>query len=319
MMSEKEALIRAHELVKPHIHRTPVLTSRLLNEMTSAELYFKCDNLQKGGAYKIRGATHAVLNLTHEEKEKGICTHSSGNFAQAISIAARAAGIKAYIVMPESTPAVKVAATKGYGAEVIMCPSTLEDRIATIKKVKDRTGATQIHSSNDMDVILGQSTMTKELIEQVDVTLDYINVPMGGGGVSAGACMAAHYFSPDTRVVGAEPTSSDDAFRSLRDGVIHPAIPNTVCDGLRTQLGDNNFPIIQKLMKEIILVDDTVTIKAMKIIWERMKVIVEPSSAITFAIVLDNPDYFRDKKVGLIITGGNVNLDNLPWTDNKEK
>ena len=313
MKPDRKALISAHELVKPHIHRTPVLTSRLLDEMTGAELYFKCDNLQKGGAYKIRGATHAVLNLTDEQRQRGICTHSSGNFAQAISIAARAVGAKAYIVMPESTPDVKIAATKGYGAEVIMCPSTLEDRIATIKKVKGRTGATQIHSSNDMDVIIGQSTMTKELIEQVEDTLDYVLVPMGGGGVSAGACLAVHHFSPDTEVIGAEPATSDDAFRSLRDGVIHPAIPNTICDGLRTQLGDVNFPIIQEMMKEIILVDDQVTIRAMKTIWERMKVIVEPSSAITLAVVLDNPEYFKGKKVGLIITGGNVNLDDLPW------
>jgi len=313
MMPSKEDLIRAHELVKPHIHETPVLTSRLLDEMTGAQLYFKCDNLQKGGAYKIRGATNAVLNLTEEERQKGICTHSSGNFAQAISIAARAVGVPAYIVMPKSTPAVKVAATKGYGAEVIMCESTLEDRIATIEKVKARTHATQIHSSNDIDVIVGQSTMTKELIEQVDEQLDYIIVPMGGGGVSSGACLATKYFSQGTEVVGAEPSSSDDAFRSLRDGVIHPAIPNTICDGLRTQLGDVNFPIIQELMKEIVLVDDDITIHAMKTIWERMKVIVEPSSAITLAIVLDNPEKFKGKKIGLIITGGNVNLDDLPW------
>ena len=312
-MPEKAALEKAHDLVKPHIHETPVLTSRLLNEMTGAQLYLKCDNLQKGGAYKIRGATNAVLNLSQEKIDKGICTHSSGNFAQAIAIAAKAVGTKAYIVMPESTPAVKIAATKGYGAEVIMCPSTLEDREATIEKVKERTGATQIHSSNDIDVIIGQSTMTKELIEQIDDTLDYVIVPMGGGGVSSGACLAAKYFSPNTEVVGAEPSTSDDAYRSLRDGVIHPAIPDTICDGLRTQLGSNNFPIIQKLMKEIILVDDEVTIKAMKTIWERMKVIVEPSSAVTLGAVFTQPEKFAGKKVGLIITGGNVNLDDLPW------
>ncbi len=313
MIPNKEALIKAHDLVKPHIHETPVLTSRLMNEIAGAELYFKCDNLQKGGAYKIRGATNAVLNLSEEKVQRGICTHSSGNFAQAVAIAAQAVGTKAYIVMPESTPAVKIAATRGYGAEVIMCPSTLEDREATIEKVKERTGATQIHSSNDIDVILGQSTMTKELIDQVDDTLDYIIVPMGGGGVSSGACMAAHYFSTGTEVVGAEPSTSDDAYRSLRDGVIHPAIPNTICDGLRTQLGTNNFPILRQLMKEIILVDDAVTIQAMKTIWERMKVIVEPSSAVTLGAVLTQPEKFTGKKVGLIITGGNVNLDDLPW------
>lgn len=261
---------------------------------------------------------NAVLNLTEEQRQRGICTHSSGNFAQAISIAAKIVGTDAYIVMPESTPAVKVAATKGYGAEVIMCPSTLEDRMSTIKEVKKRTGATQVHSSNELDVIIGQSTMTKELIEQVKEPLDYVIVPMGGGGVSAGACLAALHFSPGTQVVGAEPSTSDDAYRSLRDGVIHPAIPNTICDGLRTQLGDINFPIIRDLIEEIILVDDEVTINAMKTVWERMKIIIEPSSAITLGAVMTQPEKFKGKKVGLIITGGNVNLDDLPWMDKSE-
>jgi len=276
MIPDKAALTKAHDLIKPHIHETPVLTSRLIDEISGCKVYFKCDNLQRGGSYKIRGATHAVLNLPEDQLKKGVVTHSSGNFAQALTLAAKAAGVDAYIVMPESTPAVKVAATKGYGAEVIMCPSTLEDRMATTEKVKARTSATQVHSSNDLNVILGQSTMTKELIEQVDEELDYIIVPMGGGGVSAGGCLAAKYFSPNTKVVGAEPLTSDDAYRSLRDGVIHPAIPNTICDGLRTQLGDQNFPIIQELIEEIVLVDDDVTIQSMKTIWERMKVVVEP-------------------------------------------
>ncbi len=314
MIPPKVALDDAMERVRPLIHRTPVMTSTMINEICGCQLYLKCDNFQKGGAYKIRGATNAVLQLSEDQKTKGVATHSSGNFAQALSLAARSLNIKAYIVMPENAPKVKIAAVRQYGGEVILCPPTLADRESTLAKVVTDTGATAVHPSNDTQVILGQGTMTLELLDQVS-SLDYIISPIGGGGVGAGACLACHYHSPSTSVVGAEPANADDAYRSLQMGEIQPSIqPDTIADGLRTQLGDKNFPIIKSMIDEIVLVSEEKIVEAMRLVWERMKIVIEPSSATSLAAVMTTPHKFKGKKVGLIITGGNVSLDKLPFS-----
>jgi len=308
-----EELNDSYQRVLPYLHSTPIHTSRLIDDMLGCHLYFKCDNFQKGGSYKIRGATNAILCLTEEERSRGVATHSSGNFAQALSLAAQAVDIPAYIVMPENAPQVKIAAVRDYGGDIILCPSTLSDREQTLGEVIKKTGAKVIHPSNDRNVILGQGTMTFELLHQV-ANLDLVISPIGGGGVGAGACLACHYVSSQTRVIGAEPANADDAYRSLQAGYIMPSIsPDTIADGLRTQLGDQNFPIIQSLIKEIILVEEETIIAAMRLVWERMKIIIEPSSATTLAVVMTKPEKFRDKKIGLIITGGNVSLDRLPF------
>lgn len=299
--------------VEKHIYRTPVLSSRLLNSMSGAELFFKCDNFQMAGSYKIRGATNAILSIPEDKRQQGVATHSSGNFAQALSLASKHLGIPAYIVMPENAPSVKMNAVRDYGGKIITCPATLKDREETLAKIISETGATSIHPSNDYHVIMGQATMSAELIEEIG-NLDAIVVPVGGGGILAGTCISKAEMKPTIEIFGAEPAGADDAFHSLRLGKIMPSLqPNTIADGLRTQLGDINFPIIQKYVKEILRVEDEDIIEAMKLIWERMKIIVEPSSAITFAAVLKNKEQFLGKKVGLIITGGNVSLSQLPF------
>lgn len=299
--------------VEKHIYRTPVLSSRLLNSMSGAELFFKCDNFQMAGSYKIRGATNAILSIPEDKRQQGVATHSSGNFAQALSLASKHLGIPAYIVMPENAPSVKMNAVRDYGGKISTCPATLKDREETLAKIISETGATSIHPSNDYHVIMGQATMSAELIEEIG-NLDAIVVPVGGGGILAGTCISKAEMKPTIEIFGAEPAGADDAFHSLRLGKIMPSLqPNTIADGLRTQLGDINFPIIQKYVKEILRVEDEDIIEAMKLIWERMKIIVEPSSAITFAAVLKNKEQFLGKKVGLIITGGNVSLSQLPF------
>jgi threonine dehydratase len=297
--------------IKKYIHRTPVLTSSLINEIACARLFFKCENFQKGGAYKIRGAMNAILQLTSGERDRGVVTHSSGNFAQALSLAGASTDTKTYIVMPENAPAVKKAAVRDYGGIIIESASTPQAREAKAEEVIKQTGATFIHPSNDMQVILGQSTAARELIEECN-PLDAIIAPVGGGGVIAGTSLSVRSFSPTTIVYGAEPSGADDAYRSLQAGKIFPSTnPDTICDGLRTNLGDQNFPIIQAMVKEIIRVEDVLTVFAMHLVMERMKIIIEPSSAITLAAVLKEKERFRNQRIGLIITGGNVDLRNL--------
>lgn len=309
----KKALLDTYERIRPFVHDTPVLTSSAINGLSHCQLYFKCDNFQKAGSYKIRGATNALLQLSEDQKKNGVATHSSGNFAQALSLAAQAQNIPAHIVMPENAPQVKIDAVKSYGGNVILCSSTLQSRTTTLNEVVKKYGATPVHPSNDLDVILGQGTMAIELIREIK-DLDFVVVPIGGGGVGAGTCLATHYLSPDTKVVGAEPANADDAFQSLQRGEIVPSDnPDTIADGLRTQLGDKNFPIIRQIIDEIIRVEEDTIISAMRLIWERMKIIVEPSSAVTLAAILTKPEKFEKKKVGLIITGGNVSLDHLPF------
>ena len=306
-------LVNALQRIKPFIHKTPVLTSSNLDELTSACCFLKCENFQKMGAFKMRGATNAILQLTDEQKQNGVATHSSGNFAQALALAAKLNNIKAYIVMPTSASSVKKEAVLGYGGEILGCAPTLQAREKTLEKVVKETGTTFIHPYNNYDVIAGQSTATQELINEYP-NLDYIISPIGGGGLISGTALAAHYFSPNTKVIGAEPAGADDAYRSLEKGEIIPSIePNTIADGLLTSLGDKTFPIIKELVSEIILVEENEIIHAMKFIWERMKIIIEPSSAVAVAAVIKNKDQFNCKKVGIIISGGNVDLENLPF------
>jgi threonine dehydratase len=303
----------ASERIQEHIHHTPVLQSSFINEHTGASLFFKCENFQKGGSYKLRGALNASLCLTEAQRSKGLGTHSSGNFAQAVAISAKLTKVKAYIVMPSNAPSVKREATIGYGATVKECKPTLEAREATLADIIQKTGASKLHPSNDIDVIVGQGTCAYEMIcEHSD--LDYIITPVGGGGVVAGTILACQQHSPQTKVIGAEPTQADDAYQSLKLGKIVPSInPNTIADGLRTQLGSNNFPIIKEGIDQILLVSEEAIIQAMAMVWNRMKIIIEPSSATSLAAVIANPKIFNGKKVGLVITGGNVDLSNLPF------
>ena len=309
----KTEIQEAKRQIGEFIHETPVLTSQSIDSLLGSRLFFKCDNFQKGGSYKIRGATNAILSMDENNRLKGVATHSSGNFAQALSIAARSINVPAYIVMPENAPRVKIEAVKAYGGQITLCNNTISDRENTLESVIESTGATPVHPSNDRQVILGQATITLELLQEIR-DLDYVISPIGGGGVGAGACLACHHFSNTTKVIGAEPLNADDAYQSLKKGSIQPSLnPDTIADGLRTQLGDQNFPIIRELIHSIIRVEEKVIVSAMKLIWERMKIIVEPSSAISLAAVMTQPELFKEKKVGLIITGGNVSLDKLPF------
>ena len=310
---QKEDLIQCQKRIAPHIHRTPVLTSRLIDKMAGAELFFKCENFQRMGAYKMRGATNAILQLTEEQKSMGVVTHSSGNFAQALSLAAKSLGVKAYIVMPTSAPQVKKDAVLEYGGKIIECEPTLEARKAAAQKIETEMGATFIHPSNSVNVIIGQGTACMELLEE-HPDLDFIIVPVGGGGLIAGTALAAHFFGKNCKVIGAEPFAVDDAYRSFQSGKIElNKTTETIADGLKTNLGDKNFPLIRKYVNSIIRVTEEEIIEAMRLIWERMKIIIEPSSAVAFAAVLGEKDKFKNKKVGIIISGGNVDLKNLPF------
>jgi threonine dehydratase len=313
----KQDITEAYDRIKSQIHRTPLLTSETLNKMLGCELYFKCENLQKVGAFKFRGASNAVLSLNKDDLEKGVITHSSGNHAAALSLAARMKNVPAYIVMPITAPEIKKKAVAGYGAQITFSEPTVKSREETAAKIVAETGATFIHPYDNYTIIAGQATCAKEILEEVN-ELDYLISPVGGAGLVSGTCLSANYFSQNTKVIGAEPKGADDAFRSLRDKTIYPSInPETICDGLLTQLCEKTYSILTKYLNEIITVNDESTICAMKIILERMKIIVEPSSAITLGVVMDNPDKFRNKKVGLILSGGNVDLDKLPWIKTK--
>lgn len=311
MSISKEKLLEVSTKIKPYIHRTPVLTSTLINSLAESDLYFKCENFQKMGAFKMRGAANAVLNLSDAQRKKGVVTHSSGNFAQALSLAAKSLKVPAYIVMPDTAPEVKKAAVRTYKGEITECPSTLKDRQETANKIQENTGATFIHPSNDMDVILGQGTAALELLEDFP-DLDYIVCPVGGGGLIAGTALAVKYFGKNCKCIGAEPKEADDAWRSLQSGKIETnESANTIADGLKTQLGDQNFPIILENVSKIIRVSEEEIKDALKLIWERMKIIVEPSSAVALAAVLKQKETFQNKKTGIIISGGNVDLKKL--------
>lgn len=303
----------AAKRIKPWVHQTPVLTSTALNAMCDAQIFFKCENFQKGGAFKIRGATNAVFSLDPDEAKKGVATHSSGNHAAAIALAAGWRNIKAYVVMPENAPEVKKNAVAGYGAEITFCKPTLRGREEALHQVVDRTGANFIHPYNDTRVVSGQGTAALELCEEIP-DLDVVIAPVGGGGLLSGTAIAVSGASPHTLVFGAEPENADDAYRSLKAGRIIPSEnPHTVADGLLTSLGDLTFPIIQSLVRDIVRVSERDIVMAMRLIWERMKIVVEPSSAVPLGALLAHRHKLPGQKIGVILSGGNVDISNLPW------
>lgn len=311
---DKQSLLQTRNRISSFVHNTPVLTSTLLNELSGAKLFFKCENFQKMGAFKMRGATNAIMQLTKLQQKRGVVTHSSGNFAQALSLAARNLGVTAYIVMPSNAPKVKREAVLAYDGIITECESNIQAREQAAQNIVAEQGATFIHPSNDLDVILGNATAAMELLE-AHPDLEFIISPVGGGGLLAGTALAAHYFGNHCLVLGGEPHAADDAFRSLKSGRIEiNASAETIADGLRTQLGDINFPIIQKYVDHIVRVEEHEILKAMKLLWERLKVVVEPSSAVAFAAVLKEKDLFKDKKVGVIISGGNVDLETIKFS-----
>lgn len=313
MIPSKRTILSAYEQIKPFVHRTPILTSSLLNELSGASIYFKCENFQKMGAFKMRGALHAIMNLTVEQKKCGVVTHSSGNFGQAVALSSRMLGIKSYIVMPSNAPEVKKRAVEQYGGIIIESGPQIKDREFESERIQKETAATFLHPSNDLDVIIGNATATYELLEQYP-DLDIIFVPVGGGGLIAGTALSAHYFGNACRVIGGEPFQADDAYRSLQSGKIEfNQSANTIADGLRTHLGDKNFPIIRQMVSEIIRVEEMEILAAMRLIWERMKIIVEPSSAVPFAAILKEKERFVSKKIGVIVSGGNADLSMLPF------
>jgi threonine dehydratase len=306
-MITKEAIEAAHERIKVYINHTPVLTSEVIDALTGASIFFKCENLQKIGAFKARGAMNAVLALSPEARAKGVATHSSGNHAQAIARSAKIMGIKSYIVMPRTAPEIKKQGVISFGGEIFECEPTLEARETTLQEVATKTGASVIHPFNNYEVITGQATAAKEFFEDIP-SLDVIIPPVGGGGLLSGTALSAKYFSPSTRVYAGEPEGADDAYRSLQTGTIQPSQSNSIADGLLTVLGDKTFPIVQEHVKEVITVSDQEITAAMRLLWDNLKVIVEPSGAVPFAAILKAKEKFSGKRVGIIISGGNVDL-----------
>jgi len=303
----------AAERIRPYAHRTPVLTCASLDERVGAQVFMKCENLQKVGAFKFRGACNAVFSLTDEEAARGVATHSSGNHAQALALAARIRGIPAYIVMPENAPAVKKAAVAGYGGQITFCEQTLQARESTLAQVVGETGATVVHPYNNFHVIAGQGTATLELLEEVP-DLDVVIAPVGGGGLLSGTSIAAKGISPGIRVIAAEPEMADDAYCSLQAGHIIPSEnPRTVADGLLTSLCDLTFSIIQENVEQIVTVSETAILESMKLIWERAKIIIEPSAAVPVGLMWGRKIDLSGLRVGAINSGGNVDLERLPW------
>lgn len=299
----------AHERIKPFIHRTPVMTSLQLNRMFDCDLFFKCENFQKVGAFKFRGATNAVRLLGDEEKKKGVVSHSSGNHAAALALAAAMNGIKAYIVMPETAAEVKKNAVAGYGAEITFCEPTAEARENTARDIAEKTGAVLIHPYDNFNVICGQGTAALELMNEIS-DLDIIVAPVGGGGLMSGTCTAARGISGKRiTIVGAEPLNANDAWKSFTTGILCPSVnPQTVADGLLTSLSELTFSIIRNNADQILTVSEEAIIECMLLIWERMKIIAEASAATVLAAVMENPEFFRAKRTGLIISGGNVDF-----------
>ena len=301
-------VVEAYERIRKVVNRTPVMTSSTLDMMTGAMCFFKCENFQKAGAFKFRGAYNALSQLSPRQKEKGVITHSSGNHAQALALAAKLMDIKAVIVMPEDAPKVKVAATKGYGAEVVFCSSSPRDREGVAQALVERFGYALIHPSNDLEIIAGAGTVAFEFLKEVG-ELDVVFCPVGGGGLLSGTAVAAKGLFPAVKVIGVEPQNADDAYRSLKVGRILPMEdPNTIADGLRSSLGSNTFRIIRENVDEIVTVSEGEIVDAMQFLWERMKLVVEPSGAVSLAGVLSGQVDLGSERVGIIISGGNVDV-----------
>ena len=315
MITIKE-IQKAHERILPFIHRTPIFTNKSLNQESGADLYFKCENFQKAGSFKIRGATNAVMLLSDKELSKGIVTASSGNHGAALSMAVTSKSGSVQVVMPKNTPKIKIENVMRNGGKIIWCEPNIESREKVLKKIIDETGSILIHPYNDRNIITGQGTAAKEFVEDVP-NLDIIVSPVSGGGLLSGTLIYSKKINSKVFVYGAEPEEANDAFRSLKHGSVQSnKTTNTICDGLRAQLGDLNFSIIKDKVDEIIPVSEKEIINAMRMIWDRMKIIVEPSCAITLGAILKRKDEIKGKKIGLIMSGGNVDLSQLPWRKN---
>ena len=303
----------AHDRIRPYIHRTPVLTNNSLNEFTGANLFFKCENFQKAGSFKIRGATNTVELLTQDEMDKGVATTSSGNHGAALSMAVTRREGKTKVVMPHNTPKIKVDNVERNGGEVVWCEPDQSSREQVLADLVNESGATVVHPYNDERIIAGQGTCAKELLED-HPEIQIIVSPVSGGGLLSGTLLSAKEMNEQVNVYGAEPAEADDAYRSLQNGEIVPNDTiNTICDGLRAQIGTITFPIIQKYVDEIITLSEEEILDSMKMIWERLKIIVEPSCSISLAAIIKNKNKFSGKNVGLIMSGGNVDLNQLPW------
>lgn len=306
-------VIAAHERILPYIHRTPVLTSTYLNALTGADLHFKCENFQKAGAFKVRGACNAVFGLPEEKLARGVATHSSGNHALSLSYAAGRRGIPCTVVMPRTAPEAKKAAVRGYGGRIVECEPSTSSREAVFAQVVEETDAEFVHPYNDLRVITGQATCSRELMEQVE-GLDGIVAPIGGGGMISGTCLTVSSTAPGVKIYAAEPLNADDAARSFRAGhIIADDAPVTVADGLKVPLKENTWHYVSNHVTDILTATEEEIIAAMKLTWERMKIVIEPSCAVPLAVILKNRDVFAGKRIGVIITGGNVDLDKLPW------
>lgn len=304
---------RAHQRISKYILQTPVMTSKNIDDIAGCQIFFKCENFQKVGAFKMRGASNVIFSYRPEDRVNGFACHSSGNHGQAVALAAKLAGTKAYVVMPKNSSKVKIDAVKGYDAEVILCEPNDKSRVETCENVLKKTGAILVHPFNDYNIIAGQATAAKELIEDVD-DLDAIITPVGGGGLAAGTALIAHHLDPNMEVYLGEPEIVNDAYQSIKAGKIIPNTSNdTIADGLKTTIGEKNFGILKEHVKEVFTVSDKEIIEAMKLIWERMKIVIEPSCAVPFASILKNKETFKNKRVGVILTGGNVDLTKLPF------
>lgn len=310
MIPSKESISNAHERIKPYIHNTPILTSKSINDLAGCHVFFKCENFQKIGAFKARGAMNAALAFSSTERANGLATHSSGNHAQAVARAASIMGVRSFIIMPNTAPEIKRNGVLAYGGEIHTCEPTLASRERTLEEVVRNTGAAVIHPFNDYNVIEGQATAAKEIFEELK-QLDFLLVPVGGGGLTSGTALAAKYFSPRTSVIAVEPEGADDAFRSMESGKIELSQANSIADGLLTSLGSKTFPIIQENVKEIITTSDREILSAMKLIWERLKIVIEPSGAVPLAGLLKQKEKFQNKRVAIILSGGNVDVNKV--------
>ena len=308
-----EDMLAAHARIAPHIHRTPVLTSAYLNEVTGAELFFKCENFQKAGAFKVRGASNSVFGLAEAAAARGVCTHSSGNHALSLSYAAGRRGIPCHVVMPRTAPRAKKDAVRGYGGIITECEPSTSSREAVFAEVQARTGGDFVHPYNDPRVIAGQGTCSRELMEQTD-GLDTVIAPIGGGGMISGSCLTLSTLAPEVQIIAAEPEQADDACRSFRAGrIIAEDAPRTVADGLKVPLKELTWHFVSHHVSDILTASEEEIIDAMKLTWQRMKIVIEASCAVPLATILKNRDRFAGKRIGVIVTGGNVDLDSLPW------
>ena len=304
---------KAHLRIRKYIHTTPVLTSSAINYLTGSVLYFKCENFQKAGAFKFRGATNALFSLNEKDAKRGVATHSSGNHAAALSLAAGLRKVKCFVVMPHNAPKVKVEAVKGYGAEITFCEPTLQARESTLQKLIEKTGAVFIHPYNNFEVICGQGTAAIEFLNEVP-DLEIMMAPVGGGGLFSGTIISARAVHPEIKLFGAEPKNADDAYRSFKNKKLFPPVkPNTIADGLLTALSELTFKIISEKADDILTVSEEAIIEAMKLIWERMKIVVEPSAAVPLGVVMENKSFFKNRKTGLILSGGNIDVTKLPF------